>query len=363
MKLTKLRLTQFKNYDQLQISFKNGIICFAGDNGEGKTNLLDAIYYCCIGKSYFNSVESQNITHGSDFFRFDAELGGASLEIVNQKGTGKQITKNKIDYERLSDHLGFAPVTFIAPDDNILILGGSRDRRRFMNTTISQMNKGYGKDLLAYRKVLRQRNANLKSGKPSKTLLTAYNEQLIPLAEMIFAIRKKYVNELNDKVQQIYAAISKEKESVSCEYLSQLKKKGFPVLLTESYEKDVLLQRTTTGIHKDDLKFSLNGRSMKKYGSQGQQKTFLLALKIAECELMYERTGKQPLLLLDDIFDKLDRGRVRELFQYLLATNNGQLFMTDTNAQRLHQILSDFDVEFTIFIVQNNQLTEYERGE
>ena len=361
MNLTKLQITHFKNYPRLTARFHSPVICFTGENGEGKTNLLDAIYYTCIGKSYFNTIERQNIMHGEYFFRLEAHFEDELVEVTYQPKDKKKIVKNKVEYDRLSDHLGFAPVTFIAPDDNHLILGGSEDRRRFLNSTISQCNPAYVKDLLSYRKILYQRNASLKNNQATPALLHTYNQQLIPLAEMIYAVRKQTVQQFSEKVQFIYAAISNEKEEVSCNYSSQLQNNSLEELLHSAEEKDRLLQRTTVGIHKDDLKFKINGYPLKKYGSQGQQKTFLLALKLAEYQIIEEKTNRSVILLLDDIFDKLDRSRVRQLFSYLLSHHqpNAQIFMTDTNAQRLNTILSEFDTEFTIFNVQNNELNEY----
>lgn len=361
MKLSKLKILNFKNYNELNVAFQTNVIAFTGENGEGKTNLLDAIYYACIGKSYFNAIERQTMQHNTNFFRIESLFGTDLIEITYQPSDKKKISRNKVEYDRLSDHLGFAPVSFIAPDDNVLILGGSEDRRRFVNSTISQCNNAYVKDLLAYRKLLNQRNASLKTNTASSQLLQTYNEQLIPLGEMIFALRKQYVQQISQHVNKIYAAISEEKEVVNCRYNSQLAKQSFQELLQQAEEKDRLLQRTTVGIHKDDLKFSIGEHSLKKYGSQGQQKTFLLALKLAEHKIIKEFTGKQPILLLDDIFDKLDRKRIQQLFSYLLTNgfSKGQLFMTDTNAERLNEILRQFDTEFTIFKVQNNSIEEY----
>lgn len=361
MNLTKLQLTSFKNYSQLNITFKSPVVCFAGENGEGKTNLLDAVYYACIGKSYFNAIEAQNILHSQNFFRIEANFTDALIEMTYQNSEKKKILKNKVEYERLSDHLGFAPVSFIAPDDNLIILGGSENRRKFLNATISQCNPAYVKDLLAYRKLLSQRNASLKTNHSPKELLQSYNKQIAPIGKMIFALRSKYVALLSEKVEKIYAEISSEKEVVSCQYSSQLNNQNFEHLLRSAEEKDRLLQRTTVGIHKDDLEFTINSYALKKYGSQGQQKTFLLALKLAEFEIIQQITGQQPILLLDDIFDKLDRNRVHQLFQYLFVNGfaDSQIFMTDTNIERLHTVLSKFANDFTIFKVQNNELSEY----
>lgn len=360
MSLTKLKLTQFKNYKELSFDINQSVVCFVGENGEGKTNLLDAIYYTCIGKSYFNSVEKQNMMHQTDFFRIESQIHNSLIEITYPNQGKKKIKKDKIEYERLADHLGFAPVSFIAPDDNMIILGGSEIRRRFFNSSISQFNASYVKDVMAYRKLLFQRNSHLKSGKIQETLLATYDAQLVPLAQMIHSVRKTYVKEFSNVLSEIYRKISREKETVSCKYYSQLNDERLEDLFFESREKDRLLQRTTKGIHRDDLKFKIDGNSLKNFGSQGQQKTFLLALKLAEYHLINQHSGQNSILLLDDIFDKLDRGRIRELFKYLINNQAGQIFMTDTNGQRLFEVLSTFNIDFTIFIVEKNKLVNYE---
>ena len=361
MKLSKLKLYQFKNYKQLEVNFNSKLICFAGQNGMGKTNLLDAIYYASIGKSYFNAIENQNILHDESLFRIDASYDVGDIVITYDKADKKHIYNDTVEYERLSDHLGFAPITFIAPDDNEIILAGSDVRRRFLNAFISQTNTTYLKDVMAYRKLLNQRNASLKANNASNILLSTYNEQMIPLAEMIHTVRQKVVEQLSENIASIYAEISEDREQIKCRYSSQLNKASYADLLQQSVEKDRLLQRTTTGIHKDDLVFTINGYPLKKYGSQGQQKTFLLSLKLAEYKLIEQMMGKAPILLLDDVFDKIDRHRAKRLFAYLKENCNGQIFMSDTNAERLFTILSELDKDFTIFMVENNELTDYAR--
>ncbi len=366
MKLSELKLTNFKNYTTLHQSFSTPIVSFVGQNGEGKTNILDAIYYLCIGKSYLNSVDQQCIRHGTDFLRVEGHFEREDqkqdhIAVLSAKQKRKQIQKNKSQYERVADHLGFAPICFVAPDDAKLIIGGSEERRRFLTATLSQINPNYVTALTNYRKLLKQRTAHLKQEHRSTSLLDTYDAQMIPLGEAIHQIRQDYMVAFGQLVSTVYKQISADKEEVSCQYRSPLNKDNFKNLLTVNREKDLVLQRSTVGIHKDDLHFTIDGRSLKVYGSQGQQKTYLLALKIAELQLIAQHLGRPPIFLLDDIFDKLDSSRVAQLFQYILSLDFGQLFISDTNGERLYSLLSKFNRKFALFTVQNQQLTIYEK--
>ena len=364
MKLTKLQLTNFKNYESLHAEFSEQVTCFAGQNGEGKTNLLDAIFYLCIGKSYFHSVEKFNRLHQTDFLRiegnFQSEKKEHQVTIVSKQGAPKRIEQNGLLLSRVSEHLGFMPVCFIAPDDSVILLGGSETRRRFVDTALSQMNQNYLYELIEYNKILQQRNALLKADYTDERLLQTYNDQLNPLGKTIYGVREAYVQELSPLAQAIYEFISEEKEAITLNYKSQLQNGEFHSLLSAATEKDKYLKRTTVGIHRDDIQLLIDGHELKKVGSQGQQKTALLAIKLAEYELLAKFTKRKAILLLDDIFDKLDRGRVKKLFSYLGKHAESQLFITDTNGDRLETLLSEFGRKFEIFIVNNNQLKQRE---
>lgn len=365
MKLQQLDLTNFKNFEHLELQFDTPIVCFVGNNGEGKTNLLDSIYYLCIGKSYFNHVEQQSMLHDSHFLRVEgiftsAEQKDYQISILSAVGKRKEIKKNKVVYERVAEHLGFSPVCFVAPDDSKLILGGSEERRRFMTVTLSQINPNYVRLLTDYRKILNQRNALLKHQTVDKQLLRAYNQQIEPLGREIHQIRQDYFKDFAPLVQKIYSLISSGKEQISCSYSSQLNNHDFAQLLAESEQKDLISQRSTVGIHKDNISFKMNGESLKVYGSQGQQKTVLLSLKLAELQMISQALNKPPIFLLDDIFDKLDATRVEELFRYIIELEYGQLFITDTNAERLNSLLSKFEHNFAIFTVNNKEVKPYE---
>lgn len=344
----------------MEISFSNNITCFVGENGEGKTNLLDAIYYSCVGKSYFNANEKMNILHNQSFLRIEASFSNDFIEITYQPNSSKIIKKNKVQYQRIADYLGFSPVVMIAPDDNQIILEGSERRRKELNAAISQIDSQYLFQLMKYQKLLKQRNATLKLDSCSKGLLEAYDQQMIPLAKFIHQRRKQFVENLSIKLESYYALISRKKEKLTCTYLSQLNENNMQELLHQSVEQDLRLRRSTVGIHKDDLNLLLNDFSLKKFGSQGQQKTTLFALKLSIHQILMESNQNQPILLLDDIFDKLDRGRMYELFSYLIHHNIGQIFITDTNGERIYEILQNFGADFSIYEVKNKTISIYE---
>lgn len=360
MRLSKLKLTNFKSYPSVEISFLNNITCFIGENGEGKTNLLDAIYYSCVGKSYFNTNEKMNIRHREQFLRIEAHFSDDLIELMYQPNTSKIIKRNKVKYQRIADYVGFSPVVMIAPDDNQIILEGSERRRKEINIALSQIDKNYLFHLIKYQKLLKQRNASLKLDSCSKSLLATYDQQMIPLAEFIHERRKLFVENLSIKLSNYYSLISRKKEHLTCTYQSQLNENSFQDLLQNSIENDLRLRRSNTGIHKDDLIFLLNDFPLKKFGSQGQQKTSLFALKLSIHQILLETNNHSPILLLDDIFDKLDRGRMYELFSYLIHHNIGQIFITDTNGERIHEILQNFDADFCIYEVKNKTIAIYE---
>ncbi len=348
MFLTKITLLQFKNHESVSLQFSKKLNCFIGKNGVGKTNLLDAIYYLCLTKSYFNSVDQQNILFGKDFFRIEGRFQKTAdaFEVVYKlpPNKRKELTVNDVTIPKLSDHIGNFPCIIISPDDSQLVTGGSEERRKFIDGTISQVNHEYLEWLIAYNKVLTQRNAALRSfaetKRPDRTLLETYNRQLIPLGTKIYEARKVVLEKLKPLFQQYYKQISLEREPVSFSYYSQLNEKTFDDLLHVGVEKDLMLQRTDSGIHKDDIDFYLGTNKMKKFGSQGQQKSFIIALKLAQYEFV-SNARLQPVLLIDDIFDKLDNDRSRQLINLIVSDKFGQVFITDTDDAHIREVLAD----------------------
>lgn len=345
MHLKRLDLFQFKNYPEAGFDFSARLNCLTGPNGTGKTNILDAIHYLSMCKSFFNPIDMQNIMHGAHetsimgkFMLKDAE---ENVHCSIRKQSKKKFRRNEQEYERLSDHIGLLPVVMIAPSDHELINGGSELRRKFIDTIISQTNKKYLDHLISYNRILSHRNALLKkasSANVSTEEFKVWDEQLIPLAESIFNTRKEFFNSFSELFRQIYRHIARDTEEVEIKYLSQLTSANYELLLQDALQKDLTLQYSTQGIHKDDISLEIAGRPVKRYGSQGQQKTFVIALKLAQFDFIFEATAVKPILLLDDIFDKLDDSRVSHLLDLVAGEKFGQLFVTHTNAERILQM-------------------------
>ena len=346
MYLKNLSIVNFKNYEQAELDFSPKINCFVGLNGSGKTNLLDAVHYLSFCKSFFNPIDSQNIRHGEEyfviqglFFKNEAEENIYCGMKMNQK---KQFKRNKKEYSRLADHIGLIPLVMISPEDSFLISEGSEDRRRFVDSVISQYDREYLEDLIIYNRILQHRNKLLKefanSGTYDEDSLELWNDQLIAPGKKIHEKRKQFIEQLIPVFQKYYEYISSGNESVSLTYQSHLENEDFKTLLSSSLRKDMILQYTTVGTHKDDLIFTVNNFPLKKSGSQGQQKTFLLALKLAQFDFIKNINNLNPLLLLDDIFDKLDAIRVSKLLALVSENHFGQIFITDTNLERTDQI-------------------------
>ncbi|MEM9992037.1 MAG: DNA replication and repair protein RecF, partial [Bacteroidota bacterium] len=354
--LKDITLTHFKNYTAQSVRFSPHLNCFVGLNGMGKTNLLDAIYYCCIGKSYFAGSDRNLVQQGSEggFFRLEAAFCRQDkLERVVVKvipGKRKEIARNQVVYTRISEHLGLLPVVMIAPFDVRLALEGSEARRKFLDATLSQLQPAYLQQLIQYNRLLQQRNALLKRFAEQRsfdaTLLRTYDAQLVPLGQFIYTSRKTFLEEFQSTFQHYYRLIASEQEQVDYRYLSKLDHYSFEDLLQGAVEKDRVLQRTTVGIHKDDIDFRINRTPVKRFASQGQLKSFILALKLAQYQLMRQHKGLPPILLLDDIFDKLDQQRVQQLLQLLLEQDFGQIFITDTDEHRVQQIVQAFDKDY-----------------
>lgn len=366
MHLKKLSLTNFKNYDQAGLEFSPVINCFVGNNGVGKTNILDAIHYLSLSKSFFNNCDTVNIKHNEDFFLVQGLFVRDNEESNILCSFGKQrqkvLRRNGKEYLRLSEHVGRFPVVMISPADSSLILEGSEERRKFLNKIISQYNPGYLDSVLRYNKALQQRNRLLKnftmSGSFDIEMLSVWDDQLIKYGSVVHKERDSLVNEMVNVFQEYYSFISDQAETVRLIYQSQLLKEEFGNLLTEALKRDRLLEYTTVGVHKDDLLLEMNGFPVKLLGSQGQQKSYLVALKLAKFDYIKRKAGLSPILLLDDIFDKFDAIRVEQIIRLVGNHRFGQIFITDTHQSRLQDILKNLDVDFKLFRISNGGVDE-----
>ncbi len=357
MYLQKLSLVNFKNIESQTFNFEKKINCFVGNNGVGKTNVLDAIYYLSFTKSYFNPIAGQNIRHHQDFFMVEGEylVKERSEKIICslKRGQKKILKRNGKVYDRFSDHIGQFPLVIISPADRDLIIEGSETRRKFIDGVISQQDKQYLSSLIAYNKVLSQRNALLKFFAANRTFdelnLSIYNEQLVQLGEEIHRKRKIFLEAFTPIFNDKYQIISNEKETVNLSYKSQLNSIAFHELLDAQLEKDRVLQYTSAGVHKDDLVFEIGTYPIKKFGSQGQQKSYLIALKLAQFEFIKKQSKMTPILLLDDIFDKLDENRVTQIVNLVNNDEFGQIFITDTHSERTENIVKQSNNPYQIF--------------
>ncbi|AIG30750.1 DNA recombination protein RecF [Flavobacterium psychrophilum] len=357
MYLKKISLFNFKNFSDTSFNFEHKINCFVGKNGVGKTNVLDAIYHLSFGKSYFNTLAVQNIKHDEDFFvidgEFDKQERSENILCSLKKGQKKILKRNGKIYEKFSDHLGFIPLVIISPTDADLIREGSETRRKFIDSVISQLDNQYLQGLILYQKVLSQRNALLKYFAVNRIFETGtldiYNEQLNDLGQSIFEKRKQFLNDFIPIFNSFYQNISNSAETVQLEYESQLEKQDLLSLLQENINKDRSLQYTSVGVHKDDLSFNIAHYPIKKFGSQGQQKSFLIALKLAQFEFVKKQSGEKPILLFDDIFDKLDETRVEKIVAMVNNDDFGQLFISDTHSQRTENIVKMTHQSYKIF--------------
>lgn len=357
MYLKNLSLLNYKNIAEANYEFDTKINCFVGKNGIGKTNVLDAIYHLSYGKSYFNPLALQNIKHGEDFFVIDGtfEKNGRTEQIVCslKKGQKKVLRKNGKAYDKFSEHIGFIPLVIISPSDNDLIMEGSETRRRFIDSVISQLDSVYLQELINYQKVVAQRNALLKYFALNHTFdrdtLSIYNEQLNVLGHTLFEKRKKFLADFIPIFNAHHHSITNSAENVSLVYESQLHAKELKTLLEENLARDRVLQYTSTGIHKDDLSFEIDSQTIKKFGSQGQQKSFLIALKLAQFDFIKKQSGVLPILLFDDIFDKLDETRVSKIVEMVNDKVFGQIFISDTHPERTETIVKSTHQSYRIF--------------
>lgn len=364
MHIEGISIVNFKNLKEVQADFSPKLNCFIGKNGSGKTNMLDAVYYLSFCKSFFNATDQLNINHEEEFFMLNGNYKRMETnETINcglKKGMKKQFKRNTKIYKKLQEHIGLLPLVMITPSDVDLILGGSDERRKLMDGVISQYNQQYLNDLLKYNRALLQRNNLLKQFAADRTfdkdLLEIWNLSLIEYGEKIHEHRKEFVEKLIPVFQRYYSFISQDNEKVSLVHQSALYENSMETLLASSLAKDRVMQYTTQGIHKDDLIFYLGDYPIKKLGSQGQMKTYLVSLKLAQFDFVKEISGLKPILLLDDIFDKLDQFRVEQIVKVVAGEQFGQIFLTDTNREHLDSIIKKMDTDFRIFRVDSGKV-------
>lgn len=371
MILNRITILNYKNLEQVELSFSPKLNCLFGRNGMGKTNLLDALYFLSFCKSAGNPVDSQNIRHEADFFMiqgFYEEENGELEEIYcgMKRRQKKQFKRNKKEYSRLADHIGFIPLVMVSPADQELILGGSEERRRFMDVVISQFDKAYLEALIRYNKALAQRNVLLKSDLPvDEELFSVWEEMMAQAGEVVFAKREAFIREFTPIFQDFYAYISQEHEAVTLTYESHARDTSLYEVIRQSRQRDQIMGFSLKGIHKDELVMQLGGYPLRREGSQGQNKTYLVALKLAQFDFLKRMGRTTPLLLLDDIFDKLDAHRVEQIVKLVAGKRFGQIFISDTNREHLDAILQKVESDYRIFKVEDGRVieTEENRGE
>ncbi|GIV35048.1 MAG: DNA replication and repair protein RecF [Chitinophagales bacterium] len=358
-----VHLYNFRNYGESSFAFEKRLIAITGRNGCGKTNLVDAIHYLCLTKSYFATTDFQNIRHQASGFALRATIEKELVHTIKcrvEKDKRKDFYLDDQRYERLSDHIGSFPVVFSAPTDATLIYGGSEERRRLLDIALSQTDPLYLQQLQEYNRLLLQRNALLKSfaesGSFNASLLETYDEKIIGPATYLYQHRKRAVMEIGAPLQQLCNLLSDEHESMTLHYASDLSETSQEALLAANIAKDRASGRTTAGIHRDDLLFSMDDNVIRRFASQGQQKSFLLALKLGIYEWLRQKTGIKPLLILDDVFDKLDAQRSRRLLHILFSDNYGQVFLTDTDHDLLRKMLTSRD-DATLLHLENFPVT------
>ena len=357
MIINNLKLINFKNHTERNFNFSPQINCFVGNNGVGKTNILDALHYLSVAKSFLGNKDLNNIKTDEDFFAIEATIDDLEKEniikVQQPKDAKKILKKNDKTYDRISDHIGFLPSVIISPYDSNLISDSGESRRKFLDSMISQTDSEYLFNLIIYQKTVQQRNALLKDFARNRYFdadnLEIYNEPLAKYGTKIFEKRKEFTDSMVPLIQNYYGIISNGNEKISVTYESDLEQNSFRELLAQNLEKDRILTYTSKGIHKDDLVFEMNGISMKRTASQGQQKSFLIALKLSQMNRIKELTAKTPILLLDDIFDKLDDSRVSQLINLVNQEHFGQIFITDTNRERTENVVKRINEESKIF--------------
>ena len=342
--IEKIVISDFRNIQLQELEFSPNVNCISGNNGEGKTNLLDAIYYLSMTKSAFASSDKFNFRHGTEEFSiagtYKMENGLSSRFALRMSSKGeKKVRRDDKPYGKVSEHVGVIPIVMVSPADISLVSESGEERRRFVNSVLSQMDKEYLSALQHYNRLLLQRNKILKDQGYDQSLLEVIDMRMSALADPIFHARKRFVEDLKPIVAQYYKAVSGGSEMVDIEYESGLFKAPLDQILASSYERDRIMKHTTSGIHRDDFAFRMNGHPIRRYGSQGQQKSFLVSLKFAQYEIMKQKYGFAPMLLLDDVFDKLDMGRISNLLQMVSGNDFGQIFITDSNKVRMAGIV------------------------
>ncbi len=356
LKLQSISLVQFRNYVQQQFTFTEKVVGICGLNGSGKTNLLDAIYYLGFTKSYFSRSDAQNVHHGLAGMRLQGHflLGNEPQNLLSilRENNKKEFSINDEPYKKFSEHIGRFPCVMIAPDDVELIIGGSEERRKFIDTILSQIDKTYLQQLIDYTKILQQRNSLLKQaaeqGKMDEALLQIFNEQLSQKGEWLYQERTIFLQEFLLLTIDFYKRIAGKQDDVAITYESGLQQANMQQLLQAARQKDMALQRTTVGIHKDDLAIKMGDSNFKNEASQGQRKSLLFALKLAEWQTLKNKKGFAPILLLDDVFEKLDEQRMHNLLHWVCTEDDGQVFITDTHANRLELQLNAIDIKFQL---------------
>ncbi len=359
LRLESISLLQFKNYTDRSFDFSGQIVGICGNNGVGKTNLLDAIHYLCFTKSYFSRLDGNNVQQGKEGFRIEGRFvlqdKPETTTCIFRETGKKEFAVNGRPYDKFSLHIGHYPCVVIAPDDATLITGGSEERRRFLDSLLSQVDPEYLQCLIRYNKVLQQRNSLLRSfveaGIGDVSLLDVFDEQLIKPGEYIFNKRKEFLVSFLPQAKHLYNEIATQQEEITLLYESQLLKASFTELLQATRQKDYSAQRTTAGIHRDELEISMNNQLFKNIASQGQRKSLLFALKLAEMDVLKKEKNFAPLLLLDDVFEKLDESRISNLLNKVCMENKGQVFITDTNEVRLRQHLDILNITYEIIVL------------
>lgn len=363
MKLSKVKIIQFKNIDKASFIPHESINAFTGMNGMGKTNILDAIHYLCLAKSNFGRIERNNVMIEKDFFRleglFNNDKINQNIVIKVKPPKTKIIEKNKKAIDKIADHIGQFPVVIIAPRDKNALLESSKERRKLMDRALSQTDKSYLQSLMEYNKLLKQRNALLKNSDFSNIntlLLDTYDNKILPHINLIYKKRAEFIKKITPDFLLMYKDISDGNEVPELEYISKIEENNYLELAKESLQKDIILKRSNIGIHKDDLKFKLNDKDLKYFASQGQLKSYALAIKLAEFSFLKRVKGFVPIVILDDVFDKLDKKRVQKLVTLLFNENFGQVFISDTDKSRVENIFIEAKVDYSIFEVENGNI-------
>ena len=362
MYIKRLSLINFKNLSQQEIDFFRGINCFVGDNGTCKTNIVDAIYYLSMCKSAIGMSDRQCVLHGQESFIIDGTFIGDNerreqIICSYTRGSQKVIKRNGNVYERFSDHIGLIPTVIVSPADSMLISDSAEERRKYINAFISQFDHDYLSTLIRYNTALAERNKYLKIGSDEQ-MLQIYDMQLEAAAVKIFERRREMISRLQPIVAQYYKILSGDREAVWLDYRSDLLEESLSNLLLASREKDCIMGYTTVGVQRDDIHFTIGDVPLRKYGSQGQQKSFIIALKLAQYQIIAAETGKTPILLLDDVFDKLDESRVAELISLVAGNTFGQIVITDCSHERMERLLENSGAEYKLFDVTYGKVLE-----